>query len=447
MKIKVLCRNPKDYVKQSRSEVTRLPRNLNPQMHPLEGPREYVRALNATKLERIFAKPFIASLSGHTDGIHCICKHPTKVSTILSGSCDGEIRVWSLASRECLSTVTAHTGFVRGLCMNSDGKNFVSVGDDQIIKQWRFPEYSSFSGVSLEPNSTILGEKVFLGMDHHSTDPLFGTCGERVDIWDESRSEPICSLTWGVDSISHIKFNPVETSLLASCASDRSIILYDIRQSSPLQRVVLSMRSNAVAWNPMEAFYFTTANEDSNLYTFDMRRLDMPLYLHIDHVNAVLDVDYSPTGKEFVTGSFDKTVRIFKENHRRSREVYHTKRMQKISCVKWTNDATYVLSGSEEMNIRIWKADASQKLGRVSHKERQVLEYRSKLREKYQHHPQIKRISRHRHVPRLIHNSARQKRIMLEAKKRKLENKRRHSKPGTVSQISARKEKIVRVED
>jgi len=42
-----------------------------------------------------------------------------------------------------------------------------------------------------------------------------------------------------------------------------------------------------------------------------------------------MDIDYAPTGTEFVTGSYDRTVRIFKENSGTSREVYHGKRMQK----------------------------------------------------------------------------------------------------------------------
>ncbi len=33
-------------------------------------------------------------------------------------------------------------------------------------------------------------------------------------------------------------------------------------------------------------------------------------------------------------------------------EVYHTKRMQRIFCVKWSSDAKFVLSGSDETNIR-----------------------------------------------------------------------------------------------
>jgi WD repeat and SOF domain-containing protein 1 len=50
--------------------------------------------------------------------------------------------------------------------------------------------------------------------------------------------------------------------------------------------------------------------------------------VHKDHIQAVLDVDFAPTGREFVTSSFDKTIRIFPFNDGRSREVYHTKRMQ-----------------------------------------------------------------------------------------------------------------------
>ena len=42
-----------------------------------------------------------------------------------------------------------------------------------------------------------------------------------------------------------------------------------------------------------------------------MRKLDLPLNIHKDHISAVLDVDYSPTGKELVSASYDKTIRIF----------------------------------------------------------------------------------------------------------------------------------------
>ena len=40
--------------------------------------------------------------------------------------------------------------------------------------------------------------------------------------------------------------------------------------------------------------------------------------------------------------------------------------MQKVGCVTWSADNKYILSGSDEMNIRLWKASASEKLGTVS---------------------------------------------------------------------------------
>ena len=156
-------------------------------------------------------------------------------------------------------------------------------------------------------------------------------------------------------------------------------------------------RSNAVAWNPMEAFNFTVANEDCKLYTYDMRKLATATCLHKvrtcftcngskeahasagswgvcndgdwqeadpwevphacmhacmciygtapcasqghslclvrnnrtklwpsalqDFVSAVMDVDYAPTGREFVAGGYDRSVRIFAHNGGHSREV------------------------------------------------------------------------------------------------------------------------------
>jgi WD repeat and SOF domain-containing protein 1 len=50
--------------------------------------------------------------------------------------------------------------------------------------------------------------------------------------------------------------------VVATCASDRSVILYDTRDTGPVRKVIMRMRCNRLCWNPMEAFIFTCANED-----------------------------------------------------------------------------------------------------------------------------------------------------------------------------------------
>ena len=42
-----------------------------------------------------------------------------------------------------------------------------------------------------------------------------------------------------------------------------------------------------------------------------MRKMDHARKIHKGHIGAILAVDFAPTGKEFVSGSFDKTIWIF----------------------------------------------------------------------------------------------------------------------------------------
>uniref|UniRef100_A0A2K5KC87 DDB1- and CUL4-associated factor 13 n=1 Tax=Colobus angolensis palliatus TaxID=336983 RepID=A0A2K5KC87_COLAP len=420
MKVKMLSRNPDNYVRETKLDLQRVPRNYDPTLHPFEVPREYVRALNATKLERVFAKPFLASLDGHRDGVNCLAKHPKNLATVLSGACDGEVRIWNLTQRNCIRTIQAHEGFVRGVCTRFCGTSFFTVGDDKTVKQWKMdgPGY----GEEEEPLHTILGKTVYTGIDHHWKEAVFATCGQQVDIWDEQRTNPICSMTWGFDSISSVKFNPVETFLLGSCASDRNIVLYDMRQATPLKKVILDMRTNTICWNPMEAFIFTAANEDYNLYTFDMRALDTPVMVHMDHVSAVLDVDYSPTGKEFVSASFDKSIRIFPVDKSRSRYVPTSKPKTTHYSLRYQNVYFQLTS-----------------------REKAAKDYNQKLKEKFQHYPHIKRIARHRHLPKSIYSQIQEQRIMKEARRRKEVNRIKHSKPGSVPIVSEKKKHIVAV--
>lgn len=437
MKVKVLKRNVQDFVRETKHDIHKVNRNYSQVEHPFEAEREYQRALNSVKLEKVFAKPFLGSLDGHRDGITCVSKHPGRLSTIASAAADGEIRLWDLANRKCSSTWQGHEGVVRGLTFTPSGEQLLSCADDKTIKTWSATE------VSDTPLDTVVCKHMVTGISHRRDNEQFATCGENTQLWEAGRSVPIRTFQWGVDSVHTIKYNQVESNLLAAAASDNSIILYDTRDVGPVRKVVMTLRSNAIAWNPMEAMVFTTASEDYNLYTFDVRKLDRPTNVHMDHVSAVTDLDYSPTGREIVSGSYDKTIRIFQAGEGRSREIYHTKRMQRLTNVLWSNDNRYIVSGSDEMCLRLWKARASEKLGIIKDRERVSLQYSEKLKEKYAQHPQIARISRHRQVPKHVKNAGAEHRTITESRSKKEANRRKHSKPGTVPYIPVREKNVV----
>ncbi|KAJ1531122.1 DDB1- and CUL4-associated factor 13 [Nowakowskiella sp. JEL0078] len=136
MKVKALSRVDSTYERERTGDIHKLQRNLSTAEHPFQRAREYTRARNATKLERHFAKPFVAALSGHIDGVYCLAKHPTVLNTIVSGSADGEMRLWDLAAQETLWSTTAHKGFVRGIAFVPFRDSFFSVGEDKVVKLW-----------------------------------------------------------------------------------------------------------------------------------------------------------------------------------------------------------------------------------------------------------------------------------------------------------------------
>ncbi len=431
MKIRTISRTEESFSRKSALDITKVHRNHDPALHPFERAREYTRAVIATKLDKIFAKPFIGALDGHSDGVHCMSAIRSNLVPFISGSCDGEVRVWDLSTKKTVWSTFGHTGFVRGIAPDVIGNAFFSCGDDKLIKHWRLQPDRGNDDV-VHPINTIQANHILTSIDHHWNDNQFATSGELVSVWDETRSQPLHSYKWGADSVLSVKFNPAEACLLASTGNDRGICLYDLRASQPMRKFVLPMNSNKVVWNPMEPMNFILANEDYNIYTFDMRNLSKSLMIHKDHVGAVMDVAFSPSGREFVSGSYDRTVRIFNVESGRSREVYHTKRMQRVFCVSFTADAEFVLSGSDDTNIRIWKAQASKSLGVDNARAERKKKYLGALQKRYAHMPEVRRISHDKKLPKSVKKA---KSLMHDQKissYRKMENRKAHSKAGAV---------------
>ena len=293
MKIKTISRTEESFCRSTSKDIVKVHRNRDPALHPFDKAREYTKALVATKLDKIFAKPFLGALDGHSDGIYCLSTVRDRTVPLISGACDGEIKIWDLTYKKNIWSAIAHTGFVRGIAPDANGEHFYTCGDDKTVKRWSLYQEDKSN---IHPVTTYRSPSSLTCIDHHWVDSQFATGGDVVSIWEDSRLDPIHSYKWGADSILSVKFNPAEAALVASTASDRSICLYDLRAAVPMRKFMLPMKSNKLAWNPREPFNFVLANEDHNLYTFDMRNLEQAIMIHKDHVSAVMDVAFSPTG-------------------------------------------------------------------------------------------------------------------------------------------------------
>ncbi|CRG98163.1 40S ribosomal processing protein, putative [Plasmodium gallinaceum] len=446
MEIKILHRNPDDYKSSTSTSNYKHIRSFDKNIHLFQREIEYKRALNATKIDKIFAKPLVKCLDDHDDSIRSICVSNKNLTDLYSGSCNGFINVWNILDKKLMRKIKAHDGFVRGLCVSYDEKYLFSCGDDKYIKQWVVDknkninelneddvvqqDFSNFKYLENEvvPKKIYVCKSVPNSIDKHFSDPLIISGSQTLDVWDYYRNNAISSFDYNSEYIYYVKFNYAQRNLVGLTLSDNSVGLVDIRSKSPIKKLFLKYRSNSLSWNNMNPKHFIVANEDSNLYTFDMRYLKTAYLVHKGFVNAVLDVDFSPIGNKFVACSYDKTIRLFNSDESKSYDVYHTKRMQHVLCCKFSLDAKYIFSGSSDMCLRIWKSCSHEPSGVLSNKEKQAINYRNKLKEKYASLKEIKRIREHHHVPALIKSLSDKKKIMLEAKKRKEKNKIKHSK-------------------
>ena len=308
----------------------------------------------------MFAQPFLGQLGrGHVDGVYTLAKDPQSLERFASGSGDGVVKVWDLESKTEIWQTKAHSNIVKSICWAHDKKLLSCSSIDRTIALHDpYETVDTTSKSQSVPLTTYKSKLPFNSLSHHRDDTAFAaSTSAGINIYDYSRNspDPIQKIAWPntVDTINTVSFNPVETSILASAATDRSVVLYDLRTSSPLTKTVLHMSTNAISWNPMEAFNFACANEDHNIYIFDSRNMKRALNVLKDHVAAVMDVEFSPTGEELVSASYDRTVRLWSRAKGHSRDIYHTKRMQRVFAAKWSPDSQYVFSGSDDGNIRL----------------------------------------------------------------------------------------------
>ncbi|KAJ7224828.1 WD40-repeat-containing domain protein, partial [Mycena rebaudengoi] len=254
---------------------------------------------------------------------------PTSTSrnlNLASGSWDGGVIVHHLARRSKLLHVPqARAGKIAGVCFSRAGRLF-SYGVDKTVKLWSIEGASSSSSSntqSPQPVTVYTGKSPFNSIDHHNADPLFATASNVVQVWDETRSLSLSTLSFptSAETTTALRFNASETSVLASVGSDRTFALYDIRTGKVERRVVMQMSANGLSWSPTLPTLPTLllASEDHNLYTFDLRHLAAPTQVYKGHVARATSCDWAPSDGEwygfdlFVSGGWDRTVRIWEE--------------------------------------------------------------------------------------------------------------------------------------
>jgi len=77
-------------------------------------------------------------LAGHKDTVRCLDFSPDG-TVLASGSLDGSIRLWSLATKHCLAVLPGHMEETSALAFSPDGNTLASANLELSIKLWHLP--------------------------------------------------------------------------------------------------------------------------------------------------------------------------------------------------------------------------------------------------------------------------------------------------------------------
>lgn len=200
---------------------------------------------------------------------------------------------------------------MKGLCVSADSRYFMTAGDEKNVFLYFLNKFQaneatmnshelSYGGgkasaygnrhndaVSVKPDEQFISKTLLSCLDLSLNQVNFVTGGDGVELWDIKKSLPVERFHWGSDTITRVKFNPVEQHLILATSLDRGIFLHDVRSQANLAKVTTLNKSSAICWNPQEPFNFVAGNEDGNAYTFDMRKLETAKKIHKDHIGAM----------------------------------------------------------------------------------------------------------------------------------------------------------------
>jgi len=180
---------------------------------------------------------------------------------LASGTLEGPVRLWSLASGSELAQLKGHKNRSIDVAFHPDGRVLAATGED-------------------------------------------GT----IHLWDVATHAPVAVLRGHTGLVCRVAFS-ADGKLLASCSLDKTILLWDVQTHEQLAMIPAGGVMYDVAFSP-DGTRLAAGCIDNTIRLFDVARRQQVAELR-GHTSYVHAVAWSPDGTRLVSGSGDFTVRVW----------------------------------------------------------------------------------------------------------------------------------------
>ena len=229
---------------------------------------------------------------------------------VLAGSDENLIRLWDMASGNCLKVFKGHEMGVVELLWSADQRRALSSSDDQTIRLWDFEAESCLR--------VLKGHRGFVPGLAWSSDGRYALSGSHdhtVRLWEVESGRCLHVLEGHTDFVWAVSFGPDARRGLSG-SGDKTLRLWDLATG----------------------------------------RCDRVLEGHTDSVHAFA---WSRDNRRVFSGGYDRTLRLWDVETGRCLRVFngHT---GPVWCMAWSADEQLALSGSSDGSVRLWDVDTGQ---------------------------------------------------------------------------------------
>ncbi len=282
----------------------------------------------------------------HTDIVPTIAFSPDGC-TLASGSYDGSIKLWEVASGALLWTGW-HTDSIYSVAFAPDGSLLASGGNDATVRLW-----DRQSGTQLQTLS--------------HPDPVFevtwspdgrllasGGLAGQIRVWEIEKTQLVTciqTLAGHTNWVVRLAFAP-DGSILASGSHDGTVKLWDVASGRLLQTLAgHTDRVLSMAWSP-DGRTLASGSRDQTIWLWDVEQGSTRAALQ-GHTAEVYNLAFTPDSRSLFSGSDDGTLRLWDVE---SGQCVRFMQGYAVSLLDldWRPDGTQVVSGGTDTLVTLW---------------------------------------------------------------------------------------------
>ncbi|PHJ58150.1 hypothetical protein VF14_22385 [Nostoc linckia z18] len=268
--------------------------------------------------------------------------------TLASGSGDGTIKIWNLATGQEIRTLIGYKYGDNLVAFSPDGKTLASGGShsNRTIKIWNIvtgQEVRTLKGdldkttsIAFSPNGKTLASR-----GGYST----------IKVWNVGTGQEVRTLKGHSGVLWTVAFNP-DGKTLASGSGDGTIKIWNLATGQTIRTIYSRSSVKSIAFSP-NGKTLASGSEDKTIKIWNVAT-GQEITNFTGHSSFVNSVAFSPDGKTLASGSWDNTIKIW--NVATGQEITTLNgHSDSVSSVTFSPDGKTLASGSSDATIKIWR--------------------------------------------------------------------------------------------